>query len=784
MFDQGTALKAVPDYRVPYNQIVRPRQVFTISQYFLLHWLPLLTPTSAWLIIALQQRSFWNHRQEWCVVSQDDLANDIGLTSRSLRDVAKRPYIDWFIMPEQRYRYDAGKGRKVRDWKKYSVYLDDPLSPEHQAGLAALLQNIPFFALERVLEELINQPIGQLLSSLSAGQDTPSPCLAKGTVQAVAEFIFQTQLKDSHVQHCDELQRRIIGLSGRGPFLGTQYFRLRWVPLLGCSLAWLVVLLRNDCYFDPKTQERRDQTTWRKVELARALGQTPRNLLNLIKHPHAGDFFEITDNTAQTLTFQVKLWQEREPLIPADRQKLVVNGYGIDPESGQLDFWRLFDVPFESEEKTSGRKKKKIPVAEPENTSARKKKEVPLVGKNTEKTSDHVAEKTSGQLITISTINDKAPGHHHHGDGGGEEEVNGINELNWRHELAEASTPQERLAVLNKLLNSTVHYDNGAGPNYSQPLAALVKQSGDGLPGAVAVGQAIISCSQLPSSNSAALLEQVEQLLRQQINPAICKVDPRTLARIKAGLDQLGIKETTRSKLAALPHLANPGYLDAWLAWYPEQKQFGLGWVIRQLEAGLWPPGPATEPGAAGVAEISLFSDPVAAFVAQRYEEEIGAITASIRELILEATSPEYDGMRDADLWDQAFRAAAGANVKKWNYVLATAHRLHGQEVESSEGAVEAQPTLFPAPALNKDEAAWEEIKAILRPQMTRATFDTIIRPAHYLGREGNTATIAAPEMAKEWLENRLNQIVLRAVRAVLKDGGVEVKYQLLFPEM
>jgi hypothetical protein len=55
-------------------------------------------------------------------------------------------------------------------------------------------------------------------------------------------------------------------------------------------------------------------------------------------------------------------------------------------------------------------------------------------------------------------------------------------------------------------------------------------------------------------------------------------------------LRQLGVSEPTRSRLAALPHLAEPDYLAAWVRWFEHQTGKGSGWVIRQIEVGDPPP--------------------------------------------------------------------------------------------------------------------------------------------------------------------------------------------------
>lgn len=55
-------------------------------------------------------------------------------------------------------------------------------------------------------------------------------------------------------------------------FWGTEYFRKKWVPLLGPTLAWVIVDLRRRCYWNKKTGEKRDHFTCDLAEIARSIG--------------------------------------------------------------------------------------------------------------------------------------------------------------------------------------------------------------------------------------------------------------------------------------------------------------------------------------------------------------------------------------------------------------------------------------------------------------------------------------------------------------------------------
>ncbi|MBI1877802.1 MAG: hypothetical protein HYR94_06180 [Chloroflexi bacterium] len=91
--------------------------------------------------------------------------------------------------------------------------------------------------------------------------------------------------------------------------------------------------------------------------------------------------------------------------------------------------------------------------------------------------------------------------------------------------------------------------------------------------------------------------------------------------------------------------------------------------------------------------------------------------------------------------------------------------------------------TVTPLPPLTPpsvNEAIWAETQSVLRPQMTRATYDTIIQGTMLLGREnGNYIVGVQTEMAKEWLENRLRDIVRRALSNVI-GVAVNVEFRLM----
>jgi len=127
--------------------------------------------------------------------------------------------------------------------------------------------------------------------------------------------------------------------------MGSQYFRLQWLPRLGPVLSSLVVNLRARCYWNERTGELRDtcRTSW--AELAREIGCTTRQLRNVRGHPDLYRFFALLAEGHGHARSQFKV-SMADPLTDPDRQRFEAQiGDQIDvladPETGQLDAYPL-----------------------------------------------------------------------------------------------------------------------------------------------------------------------------------------------------------------------------------------------------------------------------------------------------------------------------------------------------------------------------------------------------------------------------------------------------------
>jgi hypothetical protein len=358
-------------YNTLYNSITRPDFKFVLTRYFIDEWLPVLGPSLAWLVVGLRQQCYWNQRRDWCIIDKASLARETALDERTIERCLKKPYSSWFVGEvSHRYQYRTQIGKRVRDKNRYQLFLDDPLSPRHQLGLATLLRQLApagsntLEAALQAVQTVLELPF--LNDKIAYTGVIPTPFPRRTILELVAETVnlnLASYAGDERLatldQRCAKLYNLIV--QPNKVYVGWQYFRLHWVPLLGHALSWLIVYMRRQCYWDEASGELRDTLLAYKKDLAAAIGQTPRNLANLLENDYLDLFF--TSPTArqtgesEAVTARNKpIWYQirmiDEPLTPADqkqvaltlRQQLEGTFYARDPENGQLNMFPALGV--------------------------------------------------------------------------------------------------------------------------------------------------------------------------------------------------------------------------------------------------------------------------------------------------------------------------------------------------------------------------------------------------------------------------------------------------------
>jgi len=171
-------------------------------------------------------------------------------------------------------------------------------------------------------------------------------------------------------------------------------------------------------------------------------------------------------------------------------------------------------------------------------------------------------------------------------------------------------------------------------------------------------------------------------------------------------LDKLSIFEPTRSRLARLRWIADPGYLQAWAGWYWNQSDCGVGWVIRQIETGIQAP--------------------------QSKEKH----------------RPEWDGLHPGQ---------GTVDGGTWTVVQ------DKPCARKAEGPDDGQD-----PAIQPWRELWDRALGELRSQMTRAAFDSWLATSRALSKRDDLLTIGARnQYAQEWLDIRFRPLVLRALAGI-----------------
>ena len=337
-----------------YNEIVQPERKYTISHYLRTQWAPLLGAARLWFIIALRQRCFWNNKQDWCIVDKETLAQEAGISVRSAnRMVKEHGYVSWFLDKTRRRRYSERISRTVNAPNRYNVLLDDPLTPSDQGRLRHFLT--------QSIQDGSHQTTLQVLQDLCACSDAALGKKLGAPVSLSQEQVLPAAFVLDVIQDCCplppqesaayvEIARAASRLHNtltrpERVYMGNQYFRMHWLPILGPALSLLIINLRARCYWNEHTGELRNtcQSTWKA--LAHEMGCTSRQLRNVRQQAHLAQFVTVTSEGRGAAPTQFEI-QMMDPLTPQDQQRFdqasqTSPGADIDPETGQISMHPL-----------------------------------------------------------------------------------------------------------------------------------------------------------------------------------------------------------------------------------------------------------------------------------------------------------------------------------------------------------------------------------------------------------------------------------------------------------
>ncbi|CAG0946238.1 partial Chromosomal replication initiator protein DnaA, partial [Anaerolineae bacterium] len=141
-------------------------------------------------------------------------------------------------------------------------------------------------------------------------------------------------------------------------------------------------------------------------------------------------------------------------------------------------------------------------------------------------------------------------------------------------------------------------------------------------------------------------------------------------------------------------------------------------------------------------------------------------------------TSVPYD-MDEVEVWEEYEKEKCERNERALR-PLSDAE-ISEMDHEDAERRARIIPPAYPAKhsgiALNAQEI-WNAAKCELELQMTKATFDTWVRPSSALGFDGDTFVVLVHSpYATEWLNNRLSTTILRTLCGIVGKGSIAIRY-------
>lgn len=320
----GQIIEAEGIYLDEYEKIVKPNQLFLIPNYFIHYWVRRLGVALAWIVVALQQ-ACWRASDDRCSLPQTEIAEEIGLERHTVSRILKEnAWRHWYIpqIEYQRGHIDQ-EGIYYPLPRKYQIYLSTPLIPEHLAGLYLYFQEkcpLPTTdSVEQALDALLTLDSKAALALLESytietAPKFTAPLHPKDVLEMATGFKLDSLSQAAAQALQKKLSKTYSHLTDIGKTACRQYFRLNWVPRLGPALAWLVMVLRTRCFYNPDTGELRNTYTWPKKDLVAALGQSRNNLPNLLSGTYVEHFIKILNQQKHKLTVQVEM--VIEPIIP------------------------------------------------------------------------------------------------------------------------------------------------------------------------------------------------------------------------------------------------------------------------------------------------------------------------------------------------------------------------------------------------------------------------------------------------------------------------------------
>jgi hypothetical protein len=260
------------EYQSIYDEIVQPHQVIVVPGYFL-RYIPVLGQELAWLYVGFRQAAYEagaakQPGKKFGAPAQK-VAGYSGMSLRTFRRYSANPgtwqSLRGLVTPaEEKPRWQHGNDNHPhRIPRNYRVALSLPLTPFDELSLRVWLYKRLAEGKNPldVLKDALEIPVDELIpwqentpSSSNSGTELHS---VQDVLQAVCGPISENN-REQFQKLADQLAQHLM--PPRDLVFLTHYFVTRWLPKLGHGQGWLVVLMRDRCYINPRTGEIRDET--------------------------------------------------------------------------------------------------------------------------------------------------------------------------------------------------------------------------------------------------------------------------------------------------------------------------------------------------------------------------------------------------------------------------------------------------------------------------------------------------------------------------------------------
>lgn len=706
-------------YREAYHEIVQPGRVWTAGKYFLRRWSAYLSPPEMWLVIGARQLSYLNRRRPWFTAYDNTLAGAAGLNVDVYRRTLKRAIaeqegaIAHFLKKQADPHYVLRDARPRKGRTRYTVRLDDPLTPADAAALARWLQtrlsaNAGEQELVAVLEEARQLEAQRLWAkTLDAAQQDAAAEAPAEPLLTVADVVLSLLPHLAQDAVSGKAWRAAAGalhthiIAGERVHLEPQYFREKWLPQLGAGPALLLIALRSLCYYNEESGEIRDVVRVEANALAQQLQTTTRTLRRWFKKLEQAAAHDALFGPFFTFLESVK-----QP------DQTVLSVYRVNPKMPltAADLLRY-------QQRAAGRPQH---AAEPH-------------AGNGHNDANGVADKRS---VTYRRVTDKKSAT----NGAAAGSANGLPDKKSVTKGAARDPVADKKSVAQAGAGQKV--GNGTAGNGQKVGASQTK------------GRPYKHYERLLTLLNLQSINQLEQNTEQQYQHLWRMHEQKALqpfadvvvadSSLLDFMEQLGIQEPTRSRIAQRLAPGNaPATVVGWWLYAQQQANLDqpLAYVVSRLLAADQPPPPYAE-----LAQMSWEQW-------RAYAALAALASGPLSEPLTAAPDPQFD---------------------QW---LALYGRTPAENLPFAVGLGLPTPPPYPPPHAsappptpkNADAALWQETLAELALQMTQSTFDAWLRQSRFLQRQDQTWTIAVINQAAcSWLENRLYHIIQRTLATVV----------------